>query len=334
MQINEEVLHPVAISQVMLHFARRHGIGHEVCLLGTDISQATLSSGEGLVTRSQEMRLIENVMLALPQTTGLGFELGLQYSLATFGVWGFALRTCKTLREAIALGIRYLPLSTAYCRIWLSEEADAFGVVFDPEPIPSHLRQFLLERDMATALNLFREITLHGIEFQRVEFAGVPDVSPQRVEEICGVAPGLRAPENRIMVTVKSANQAFPGYDPGLTELLEQQCRQRLETMENGGVAGKVRQKLLGQMGLGAGLNDMARELALSPRSLRRKLDSEGTSYRELVDEERKQLSLQLLDNTRMKVEEVAAHLGYTDSGSFVRAFKRWMGVSPSEYRD
>lgn len=334
MQNNEEILHPVAISQVMLNFSRRNGVSHEVCLLGTDISEESLSSGEGLVTRSQEMRLIENIMLALPEAKGLGFELGLQYSLATFGVWGFALRTCKTLREAIALGIRYLPLSTAYCRIYLNDDSDAFGVVFDPEPIPAHLRQFLLERDMATALNLFREITLHGIEFKRVEFSGVPDVSPQRVEEICGVAPVLRATENRIMVSLKSASQAFPGYDPGLTELLEQQCRQRMEAMENGGVAGKVRQKLLGKMGLGTSLNDMASELALSPRSLRRKLENEGTSYREVVDEERKQLSLQLLDNTRMKIEEVAAHLGYTDSGSFVRAFKRWMDVSPSEYRD
>ena len=77
----------------------------------------------------------------------------------------------------------------------------------------------------------------------------------------------------------------------------------------------------------------MAGELALSARSLRRKLEQEGTSYRDLVEEERRQLALQLLRSTAMKIEEVAAHLGYTDAGGFVRAFRRWQGCSPSEYR-
>ncbi len=170
MQHSDEKLHPVAISQVMLNFALRNGIDQQTCLLGTGISETELSSGDGLVTRTQEMRLIENLMLALPEEGVGGFELGLQYNLATFGVWGFALRTCKTLRDAVALGLRYLPLSTAYCRITVCEDGDAFGVIFDPDPIPPHLRQFLLERDMATALNLVREITFQGVEFRGVEF--------------------------------------------------------------------------------------------------------------------------------------------------------------------
>ncbi|MGB1498436.1 helix-turn-helix transcriptional regulator, partial [Alloalcanivorax venustensis] len=78
----------------------------------------------------------------------------------------------------------------------------------------------------------------------------------------------------------------------------------------------------------------MAAALALSPRSLRRKLEQEGVSYREIVEEERKQLAIQLLENTEMKIDELAAHLGYTDAGGFVRAFRRWLGCSPRDYRE
>ncbi len=333
MQHSDDKFHPVAISQVMLNFAQRHGIDRQTCLLGTGIVEAELSRGEGLVTRTQEMRLIENLMLALPSVGVGGFELGLQYNLATFGVWGFALRTCKTLRDAVTLGIRYLPLSTAYCRISVCEEGDTFGVIFDPDPIPPHLRQFLLERDMATAINLVREITLQGVAFQGIEFTGEPDVADSVVSSLCGLTPTFHARANRLLVNRAGASQPFPGYDPVLTRMLEQQCRQRMETVESSGIAGKVRQKLLGNLGLGATLNDMAGELALSARSLRRKLEQEGTSYRDLVEEERRQLALQLLRSTAMKIEEVAAHLGYTDAGGFVRAFRRWQGCSPSEYR-
>jgi AraC-like DNA-binding protein len=73
--------------------------------------------------------------------------------------------------------------------------------------------------------------------------------------------------------------------------------------------------------------------LALSPRSLRRKLDQEGTSFRKLLEEERRQLALQLLKNSAMKLDELAIHLGYTDTASFTRAFRRWMHCSPGEYR-
>ena len=334
MHQSNDKLHPVAISQVMLNFAQRNGIDRQTCLLGTGILESELSSGEGLVTRTQEMRLIENLMLALPEVGASGFELGLQYNLATFGVWGFALRTCKTLREAVALGVRYLPLSTAYCRIFLCEEEDAFGITFDPDPIPPHLRQFLLERDMATSLNLAREISLHGAEFKAIEFTGTPDVDAAALKALCGIAPTFGAGSNRIMVNRAGASRPFSGYDPALTRMLEQQCQQRMDTVESSGIAGKVRQKLLGELGLGASLNDMARDLALSTRSLRRKLEQEGTSYRDLVEEERRQLALQLLGNTTMKIEEVAAHLAYTDAGGFVRAFRRWQGCSPSTYRE
>ena len=73
--------------------------------------------------------------------------------------------------------------------------------------------------------------------------------------------------------------------------------------------------------------------LAMAPRSLRRRLTEEGTSFRNLVDAERGQLAGQLLENTQMKLEEMALQLGYGDTASFTRAFRRWFGQSPSEYR-
>lgn len=90
--------HPVAISQVMVNFAARYGVHAQMCLLGTGIIEAQLRDADALITREQEMRLIENLMLALPDVPALGFELGLRYNVATFGIWGFALRTSRNVR--------------------------------------------------------------------------------------------------------------------------------------------------------------------------------------------------------------------------------------------
>jgi AraC-like DNA-binding protein len=326
-------LHPVAISHVMVNFAANRGVDRETCLLGTDITDDELHDGEALITRGQEMRLIENLMLALPDEPALGFQLGLQYNLATFGTWGFALRTSRTLRDAVDRAMRYLPLSTAYCRVFDFSENGRFGIGMDPASIPHHLRQFLLERDMATAVQLLRELSLSSIDLIALSFRELPAEDAGQIEQLCGITPQSGAERNAILVRAEAADQPLSTYDPQLVRMLDDQCRRRLERLQTNTLAGQVRQQLHGAPGLVASLDEVARALALSPRSLRRKLDQEGTSFRTLVEDERRQLALQLLTGSEMKLDELAIHLGYTDTASFTRAFRRWMGCSPGEYR-
>ncbi|GGC74676.1 AraC family transcriptional regulator [Marinobacter halophilus] len=333
MSNSDTLLHPVTISQVMINFAARQGVDRQTCLLGTGIAEEDMQAADGLITRAQEMRLIENLILALPDLPALGFRIGLQYNVATFGIWGFALRTSRTLRDATALALRYLPLSTAYCKMHTFVEGDGFGVAFDAHDVPRHLRQFLLERDLATGLNLFKELSLAGFDVQAIELKGEPLVYASCLEELSGVGLTFHKPRNALVIRRADADRPLPTFDPYLVQVLDHQCRQQLERRQSGGFAGQVRQQLLGPLGLVASLDEVARTLAVSPRSLRRKLDQEGTSFRKLLEEERSQLALQLLKNSSMKLDELAIHLGYTDTASFTRAFRRWMNCSPGEYR-
>lgn len=329
----ETTLHPVAISQVMINFAASYGIDVSTCLLGTNISRDDLLNGEALITREQEIRLIENLMLALPDIPALGFKLGLQYNVATFGVWGFALRTSRTLRDAARTALRYLPLSTAYCQMYTFEEGDCFGIGLDAETIPPHLRQFLLERDLATGVNLVKELSLSGLSICAAEFQGTPPDHANLIAEAMGVTPRYQSNRNAMLVSADAADKPLPTFSVRLVRMLDDQCRLQLEQRQSSGLRGLVRQQILGPLGLVATLDEVAKNLAMSPRSLRRKLDQEGTSFRGLVEEERSQAAAQILRNSDMKLDELAIHLGYTDTASFTRAFRRWTGMSPGEYR-
>lgn len=327
------IRHPVAISQVIVNFAARLGVDADTCLSATGLSAAMLRDADALVGREQEMRLIENLMLALPDRPALGFELGLQFNVATFGLWGFVLRTSRTLREAIDVAIRYLPLSTAYCRFSTFVEGDAFGVVADSGAIPLHLRRFLLERDTGTAVQLFHELGLSGFRVQRIEYQGQAPGHGERIEALCGIRPRFGCARDTIVLRRQDADASLPMYDAHLVRLLEDQCRSQLEFRQVVGIAGQVRQLLLGPLGLVASLEDVAQRLAMSPRSLRRRLEEEGSSYRELVENERRQLAVRLLEGTAMKLDEMALQLGYGDTASFTRAFRRWFDCAPGEYR-
>ncbi len=327
------ILHPVAIPQVMINFAANHGIDQDTCLQGTDITEKVLLDSEALITRTQEMRLIENLILALPDVPALGFKLGQQYNIATFGIWGFALRTSRTLRDAATRALQYLPLSTAYCRVYQFEDADHYGLGMDPESIPPHLRQFLLERDMATGLNLMKELSLAGVSVTSTEFQGKPPEYADLIETLSGLKPMYNSTRNAMKIQLKDVDRPLPTFDANLVRMLDEQCRMQLERRQRTGLAEQVRRQLLGSLGLVAALDDVANALALSPRSLRRKLEQENTSFRLIVDDERRQIALQLLTCSNMILDELAIHLGYTDTASFTRAFRRWMGCSPGEYR-
>ncbi|MEP3562577.1 MAG: AraC family transcriptional regulator [Marinobacter sp.] len=329
----ESTLHPIAISQVMINFAASLGVGADTCLHGTAITPDTLFDGEALIAREQEMRLIENLIQALPDTPALGFKLGLQYNVATFGVWGFALRTSRSLRDAANTALRYLPLSTAYCRMYTFEENGCFGIGLDPEPIPPHLRQFLLERDLATGVNLLKELSLSGLSICAAEFQGPAPDYAKLIADTMGVTPRFNSDRNAILVSADAADQPLPTFSSRLVRMLDDQCRFQLEQRQTSGLAGQVRQQVLGSLGLVATLDEVASHLALSPRTLRRKLEQEGTSFRAIVEEERRQAATQILSGSDMKLDELAIHLGYTDTASFTRAFRRWMGQSPGEYR-
>lgn len=328
-----QVQHPVAIVQVMVNFAARHGVDAATCLLGTGITEAQLHDPDVLVAREQEMRLIENLILALPEVPALGFELGLQYNVATFGIWGFVMRISRNLREAVHSALRYLPLSTAYCQLAAFADEREFGVLADPGEIPQHLRQFLLERDTATAVNLLRELGLSGVRVRRLEYQGRRPEHADRIESLCGIAPQYGSARNAIVLDRRDAETALPMYDAHLVRLLEDQCRAQLERRQVAGVAGQVRQLLLGPLGLMASIEDVARQLAMAPRSLRRRLEEEGSSFRQLVEAERRQLAARLLEGSEMKIDEMALQLGYGDTASFTRAFRRWFEQSPGEYR-
>ncbi|TAM12284.1 MAG: AraC family transcriptional regulator [Nevskiaceae bacterium] len=333
MRVQPATLHPVVISQVIVNFAAQHGVSAATCLRGTRITETRLRDPNEFITRDQEIRLIENLMRTLPEIPALGFELGLQYKVATFGIWGFAVRISQNLREAFQCALRYLPLSTAYCRFAIAIDEREFALVADPTPIPPSLRTFLLQRDTATAINLVRELGLSGVDVLRLEYTGAAPGHAERIRALCGLAPIFGSPRNAIVMRRQDVEIPLPMYDAQLAGFLDNQCRSQLARRQNTGITGQVRQAVLGPLGLIASFEDVAKQLALAPRTLRRKLEEEGATYRSLIDEERKQLSAHLLTQTDMKLDVVALQTGYTDAPSFARAFRRWFDQAPGEYR-
>lgn len=117
-------------------------------------------------------------------------------------------------------------------------------------------------------------------------------------------------------------------FEPGLRRRMED-AREDLSTRA------RVENALLELLPSGrTQIDDIASELAISRRSLQRRLSEEGTSWLDILNSERMRLSLHYLKNTNLNAAEVSFLLGFEDPNSFFRAFRRWTDATPEAWRE
>jgi AraC-like DNA-binding protein len=265
---------------------------------------------------------------------GLGLDVGLHYHLSSYGIWGFTLVSSPNLRAAARLAVHFLELSYSYCKFRLVDQGRDLLIVLDDAGLPADLSQFLVERDFAAWANAAWEIRPGGFPARAAEFTFSAPGYAWRFERIAGVRPTFGAPRNAVLLDAATLDAAFPQANPQMARLCEEQCRQLLALRRSrSGIADQVRDRLLLKPSVMPHFDEVAKELHLAPRSLRRRLAAEGSSYRALLDEVRQALAEEFLLSKHMKLSEIAERLGYSESASFITAFIRWKGVSPDQYR-
>nr|WP_235886481.1 AraC family transcriptional regulator ligand-binding domain-containing protein [Mycobacteroides chelonae] len=104
---------------------------------------------DAVVSGAQELQIVRNLLALTGDPVGLGIEVGTRYQIASAGILGFALLSSPTMRDALAVGLRFSQLSSTFHRFTLTiGDADSIFDL-DESDIPPDVRRFLLERDLA-----------------------------------------------------------------------------------------------------------------------------------------------------------------------------------------
>lgn len=311
----------------MVEVGDERGVPAQKCLGDTGISPEMLGGG-AVVSGTQELAVAANLVTATAHAPGVGLAVGERLSLRAYGVWGFAMLTCPTVRGAVEFGLRYLPLTYAVAGLSMRVCGDeATLVVEDDHNAPEALRPFLAEREIAVTAGILRAILGESPPSMRVELS----VSPTSVDysRALGAPVAFDAPHNAIVTDTAVLDLPLPQADSLTMTACERACRSLLLERCSPCVAQKVRTIIA------EGVTDadlIAARLHLSSRTLRRHLAAESTSLRRLVDEARHSTAVELLALHRLSVEQIALRLGYADSAAFIRAFRRWTGTTPAAY--
>ena len=336
--------------QIMVQLGCEHELSQELCLQDTGLCSDDLQRGDLLVSAEQELQVIDNLVTALPDITDLGIQAGLRYQLTTFGIWGFAMISSPNLKSAIEVGLAYLGLSFVLVDFNFYQDSTSepgMGwLEFDTSLIPEHLQAFVIGRHLAVTQRLMREIYGQRPWLPRAIEIAAPALPLGRllagleldVEDMSAGSMlsrlSFNCDKNRIGIDAAKLSQPLPKADAATAAFCIQQCERLLsQRAPQTGMAAEVRKQLLSRPGQPITLEQLAEQFHISPRTLRRRLSSQNTSLRQLQDDVRKTLAIELLTVTQLSVEAVGERLGYSEPASFIRAFSRWLGQTPGQYK-
>jgi AraC-like DNA-binding protein len=331
-----EKLYPVVKIAMVVESLKDEGVSPKEALAGIHISELQLASPAVRVSANQVMQSYRNA-IRLSRNPHFAYRTGLRFHVSTYGMYGFAILSSTDFRRTMAFAVEYHQLAAPLVDVQILEQDKYAAWTMTPYPYPqvdASLYKFMVELQAGVHVSLHRDIM--GQLFCPLELHftfGRPRGAKKDVEVFdCPVLYGQ--PENKLVFDVNWLN-GTPNLGNEVTfSEVSQLCGRLLNELKlSTGLAGKVREIFLAGMGQPTSFDLVAARLRMSPRTLRRKLEQEGTSFRELIDELRAHAAIKYVRDTDLTIEDIAFALGFSDAAAFRHAFRRWTKSAPHEYR-
>jgi AraC-like DNA-binding protein len=297
------------------------------------VTEAELSDPDGRLPLTRYWDLWRYIANEIPDPD-LGLELGQRVQVRDTGVVGYAMLHSGTLGSALERLVRFGKIFTQRADLSLEPSGDSWLLIQQQPPLYRGFRQVPDVR-LASIISVCRQITGRDLSPSLVLFPypRPADVGAHRrlfrcdssFDEPCG---GLAFRSGDIQLALGAADEVLAGY-------LDEVAALRLERLpKDGSFAERVRRVIWNHLSEGQPtVSRVASELAVSGRTLQRRLREEERSFAEVVEDLRREKAQALLQDRNLAIYEVGYLLGYSDATAFYRAFRRWHGTSPSQYR-
>lgn len=323
--------------RLLVEFGQERGLDASRILARSRLKEADLADPAIELEANQELCVVGNLIRACRQP-GLGLEVGMRYNFASYGLLGLGLISCATAGEAMAFALRFIPLTFAFCRITGQLDGDMYTVNFEAPDVEPAIQRFLIERDVAAASRLMKEVMGPEFALSRFSLKHIVERGPGWIEgllRIGGVRPEFGASSNSLFTDCRLLSLRLPQANPVTVAMCERACEELMERRRARlGASDYLRQYLAAApLNMTPDLPQAARALGLSDRTLKRRLQDEGISYRMLLAEVRGRQANELLTDETLSLTQIAERMGFSDLSSFSQAYKRWFGMAPSVWR-
>ena len=317
------------VRAVLKHARERH-VDPQELLRAYRIPPRLLTEPQARISVQQFADFQTGVMRAMGDET-----LGYARRPMPLGSWDMmchAVITCGTLGQALHRYCRFFALMDGGVPAHMSLEGDEVGLHLDESTSErgAYFAELCLLNTHRFACWLVQEeIPLQGVSFTHPRSARAGDYRLMFV----GNPVAFEAPRSELRFGASLMEKAVSQTPETLRRYLRHPMRVMLTTSYAFSWTAQVREQLRRNLGHLPELTDVAASLDLHPQTLRRRLAAEGSTFKQIKSDIRRDTALHFLSKRTLSVEEVAHRSGFSEASAFIRAFKTWTGLTPYAYR-
>lgn len=349
---------PVSYLQLLLEVVVERGLDAQHLFEGMPVPPELLNQPGARMSAIQWGLLVSKAMQIIPEPA-LGYECGLRMRPSANGFLGYAILSCGSMQEALELLSRYFQTRQRDFDLRFSIEGEHAAIevrelhpILSSPQLPRSLgfdAEGLAGNQIAVLRRFFYEHILLGVARGAAAILGRELEQFEVFVEFDWPEPAYHAAWRERLPTTRFSRPAnllrFPARllnlrpvlaDPQATKQAIELCERELRQL--GGAGDNTTLRVCAELvqlprGGYPDQQTIAARLHMSSRTLARKLYDEGGSFQQLVDDVRRRDACELIENSQFELQEIANRLGYRNPANFTRAFRKWTGESPSQYR-
>jgi len=279
--------------------------------------------------------VLEMLAFAMRETgnRSIGLSAGTRFRPSTFLDVGQAFISANSLRHALAVNAKYQRLTQEFGATRLDVDKRSARVVWSPFTDDAERLRPITEAVYAGYVSIGRWLLWHYNEdAQIVYFRHTKPCDPDPCAEYFGCEIRYEQPYDCLEFKAALADFELPQANPELLRTLEARLDRALENLDHlHKLSNRVHQCVLYSLGQQpVSVTSVAQQLGMTEQTLARGLKSEGASFRDILQDVRKQNAEFYLRENRRSLADIALALGYSDQSAFTRAYRSWHGVPPS----
>ncbi|NTY38450.1 MULTISPECIES: AraC family transcriptional regulator [Burkholderia cepacia complex] len=324
---------------VLLQVASDLGLDAGSVLAETGLDPAAVADPFTLTSSQQFLTAARNA-IRLYDDPDLGVRVGRLLHASSYGMYGYAMLCSESMAHAFDSAVKYHQLANPALAIRWVAQGDTASWLFpnqDEALLPCldpPLYRFLIDMQFALHVTIIKDVMGAWCVPARAQFTQPEPPHAALLSDALECPLAFGQPRNVLDYPAAWLARAPQLANPITAAQVSSHCARLLDELRTqAGVTRRVYQELTRTPGQFPDIDAIADMLCMTSRTLRRKLEAEGTSYSELLTSVRKALAIDYLSTTTLSTEDIALTLGFSDAVGFRHAFKRWTGTTPSDVR-
>lgn len=324
---------------VLIEVASEVGLTADAVLAGTGLDLNAIANPFTLTSSLQFVSAARNA-IRLYGKSDLGIMVGRRLHASSYGMYGYALLCSEAMAQVFDTAVKYHELANGVIDIRWAEQEGAASWIFPNQQelllpdLDDRLYCFLIDLQFAVHVTIIKDVMGTWCVPARAMLTQTEPPHAAALSEVLECPLTFDQPRNVLSYPAAWLSRSPQLANPITAAQVSTHCACLLEELRwQAGVTRRVYQELTRTPGRFPEIESIAESMCMTSRTLRRKLEAEGTSYSSLLTSVRKALAIDYLSTTTLDTEEIALMLGFSDTVGFRHAFKRWTGKTPNEVR-